>query len=1447
MNNAITILGIDVGSVAVGVAVIERDGSILHTGYRFHHGEVSATIRQLLDEAALTQIDIVAITGSTPAGVRSARRYDSEICTITAAKRLHPAIRGLLKVGGEKFSLSTFDHDGHYLGSRTNTSCAAGTGSFLDQQAVRLHLGSSEQLSEIAAQSFSRCPKIATRCAVFAKTDLIHAQQEGYSLGEISNGLCQGLAKNIVDTLFVEDTVSAGEVIFCGGVARNGAVAAHIETLTGIHFVRPALGHLYGALGACFMALDELISLDLPIAASQHFSIDELLLAESIGQKEYYYPPLTLNLSTYPDFTSIEQYLDRSEGEPTVEVDIHRTMNSNTNLDVYLGIDVGSTSTKAVLMDGSHEVVAGLYTRTAGRPLAAVQALFRAIDTIQREKKVEFSVIQCGSTGSGRKFIGTLIGADNIIDEITAHARAACQFNPEVDTIIEIGGQDAKFTTLQDGRVTSSTMNSVCAAGTGSFIEEQAAKLGCAVEDYSSRAENQRAPMVSDRCTVFMERDINHYLSLGYTVDEVLAAALHGVRENYLQKVACEKHIGKTVFFQGATAKNKALVAAFEQRLGRPIIVSKFCHLTGALGVALILRDEGKNTTDFKGFSLYRQKVEIRGEICEICTNHCKISVADVGGTEVAYGFLCGRDYGTKSYVSANTGSFQLLHERRRVCHFHRKTEEGEIRIGLPAAVHMVEDLPMWQFFFDQLGLVTVTSEGCRDGQVQGKKLTRAEFCAPITAMHGHVAWLLDRADYIFLPTFLEEKAKDVRRQYCYYTQFLPALTASMAGDIEHRILRPIVRYLYTSFHTKIELYRMMKDIVPNRWNFFDVAQAYDKALQFKKEGKGQMVRLMAERRAGGSDVQVVFVGRPYSVLSPGLNGNVPTIFNKLGIDTFYQDMLSYKRDEVAHIQPLLDEIHWEHGVRILEAAEVIAQRDMLYPVFLTSFMCTPDAFVIDYFKKVMDSHNKPYLILQLDEHDSSVGYETRIEAAVRSFRNHHRKKRRWLDVDYTTINPRLDPELNRKYLIFPNWDAITCGLLAATLRREGYKVVLMEESHRIIREGLRHNSGQCLPLNIVAQGYIETMRCHDLNPADCSLWLNHATISCNIRLYPHHIKTIITEQGFGEAGVYVGKLSFAEISFRAAANAYFAYMLGGMLRRVACRIRPYERKNGETDRVLAEGVALLSAAFAEGREKEDALRFIVSRFGAIARTVTRRPKVAIFGDLYVRDNRVMNQDLVRFIEIHGGEVITTPYSEYAKMIAPSYFRKWFNEGKYLDLLAYRALLSTMSRMEKTYMRIFAPVLGGEVFSYDDDPVQVLSEYNIQPENTGESMDNILKIHYIKKHFPDVSLFVQTSPSLCCPSLVTEAMRDRIEKKTGVPVVSVTYDGTGGSKNEVILPYLKYPRNETRKGGETGQEIHGAARREGPPAIESVPGNRQWKQTLLSSVPVDENWVWPHR
>jgi len=277
-----------------------------------------------------------------------------------------------------------------------------------------------------------------------------------------------------------------------------------------------------------------------------------------------------------------------------------------------------------------------------------------------------------------------------------------------------------------------------------------------------------------------------------------------------------------------------------------------------------------------------------------------------------------------------------------------------------------------------------------------------------------------------------------------------------------------------------------------------------------------------------------------------------------------------------------------------------------------------------------------------------------------------------------------------------------------------------------------------------------------------------------------------------------------AEISVKLPLNNYFAYMFGGYLRKMGCRLRPYEKIRGATTGAIAKSLDILTAAFRENRSKTDAVAKVVSLFETIAvkkpEECPYRPKVAVFGDLFARDNDVINQNLIRFVEDNGGEALTTPYSCHIKMIARPYLKKWFAEGNYLTVLKSLTLFQTAKRKEASYYKYFERILKEPMPQYDEPPEEILSQYGLRMEHTGESMENLLKIHYVKKYHPDVALFVQVSPAFCCPALVTEAMAKEIENKEGTPIISITYDGTGGNKNDAIIPYLKLLQTEQNSG-----------------------------------------------
>ncbi len=1392
MNNE-TLLGIDIGSVTLSVVQMDLSGQVLKTAYLFHQGQIRQCLRSAGEQFDLSTVAGIAACAAPCFNPEMVRLFNPQVALISAAKLLCGEARSMLLVGAEKFMLVKFDEQGIFESVRSNSSCAAGTGSFLDQQAFRLNLSGIEELCETAMRNKGPMPDIASRCSVFAKTDLIHAQQRGYSIEAICDSLCKGLAINIIDTLFNQESPQA-PVFFAGGVSKNAAVIHHLEKLLGTRFLLHEHAHCLGAIGACYSGLQE--KLVIPMGSITW--LDEVLLPENTG-KSYFHPPLSMTQSEYPDFRSADSWNFKpvvTRHPMDVQVDLYTPLIKGTVYETFLGIDIGSTSTKAIITTSDHITLAGFYTYTSGNPAEAIQAIFEAVEDLVASRDAGLHFKGVGTTGSGRKFIGKIIHADLVVDEITSHARAAWELNPNTDTIIEIGGQDSKFTLMHDGMVTFSQMNAVCAAGTGSFLEEQARKLGCSLSAYAQRTEGVSAPLASDRCTVFMERDTNQLLNKGYSVNEILATTLHSVMENYLKKVAVEGSIGNHVCFQGATAKNRSLVAAFEQRLGKKIFVSPYCHLTGALGVALLLAEEKPFKTGFRGLAIYKESFDIRSETCTICSNHCHISLANVGGEQEAYGFLCGRDYETKKHVAPDSSVFNLLEERARVLRIRQpESNIRDVVIGLPASLHLFEDLSLWKRFFANLSIRTVTSEHYSDPVKSGKRIAGAEFCAPIDSMYGHVAWLAGKSDVIFLPVSLETREKDEKsdRYYCYYTQFAASLVYTLKDkQIAGKLISPMLNFSKGNRHIVRQLAESLHPVIGSAATPAKVKTAFDEALLFSHDLKKKLNILYKTEFKPDSNISVVLLGRPYVVLAKSMNKGIPDIFARMGIKTFFQDMVSPDDLQAAEPELQLQKIPWYYAAKILETARTAATTKNLYPVLITAFKCAPDSFILEYFRKLLDEYHKPYLILQIDEHDSNVGYETRIEAAIRSFRNHASRNLELPEPRSLELLPHLETRINGKTLLFPNWDNLVAPLLVANLKRGGIDARLMHSSEMTIKKSMASNTGQCLPVNIVAQEFIDYVEQHGLKPENTMLWMTKCYITCNLRLYPFYVKNLLEDHGHGfeNASVYTGELSHLEIAVSTSYYAYFAYLLGGLIRKLGCRIRPYEVTRGATDIAIEKSIRILEAAFLGTSSMDAAVVEAIALFDKIEQKGEQKPCVAIFGDLYVRDNDIMNQDLIREIEENGGEVITTPYTDLVKITIENVIRRAMERGDYFRTGLYRVMLSSIKILEDRYYKHFKKYLGPKPAV---NPVLLekhLVEFNISPYHSGESYENILKIFYILENYPDISLFVQTNPAFCCPALVTEAMAREIRRITGIPVLTLTYDGTSGNKNDVIVSYL---------------------------------------------------------
>lgn len=1446
MTDVTAILGIDIGSISIASVLLDAGGSVIQQQYLSHNGNIRPVLSDVFANLPLKQVNAFAVVAEKGREFfTTGIEVNEQVAIIEGVKRHCPDVRTILTIGGENFGLILIDDQGRYKKYISNSACAAGTGSFLDQQATRLGLSGSEQLSRIAAQYEGEAPKIATRCAVFAKTDLIHIQQQGYSLDAIAAGLSCGVAQNICDTLM--HGVSLHQpMVAVGGVSRNRTVIQRIEDRVNVSI--QVLDHCetMGALGAALIAQKHLVS------GTAHLTcLDELMNTQPV-KRSYFYAPLSDVNREATDFGSWKSFTSHE-----VEVDIYHPLQAGGVNECHLGIDIGSTSTKAVLMNNRTRPLVGMYTRTKGQPIAALQELTRTMEALEHEYKTRFLIKSAGTTGSGRKFIQRVARAEYTVDEISAHARAAWHLNPEIDTIIEIGGQDAKFTVMKKGHVIFSVMNYVCAAGTGSFIEEQAKRLNVPLHQYAEQAMDQNAPLISDRCTVFMERDLNQLLSQGYTKQELLASVLHSVRDNYLTKVAHLNKIGRHIAFQGATAKNHALVKAFEQKLGQGIYVSKYCHLTGALGVCLKLADGMNSTTSRFRRGLHRETIVADEYICEFCHNNCKIKQIEIEGEKLGWGYLCGRDE-TKGYQKKAQTGFDLLRTHRRIFDVDRAAaaphhadpinlfhefKQGGIKaiirrpelslshlrnrfqfnvlelhseifrtgivskenghktstrtlIGLPQTLTLLEYVPLWELFFKLLGFEPVVSGAQANSVQMGLEIRAAEYCTPMTEFHGHVKYLSSEADWIFFPQMFEARDKDVKKYYCYYSHFaVPVVQNTLGNDVAGRIIAPLLNMNDSPDEIIRDIYLSLPEALKKQTSFDRVDESYRLAYDWFWERRRDLQTFYTDQLGEANDISVALLGRPYMILNPRLNQGIPEKLSEKGIQSFFMDMIPEDESRLDVSRDFARINHWHYGNQIIKKAEIVARTTGLFPIFITAFKCSPDSFIITYFKKIMDYYGKPYLILQLDDHAASEGYDTRLEAAIETFRGHQ---------DSGPQTPRPTITLKRRFedkiYLLPAYDHLQARLVQAAFEHAGIDTRLVEQTPDIIMRGLQYNDGQCLPISSISLGIQKVIEAEKLDPSRAVYFSNSdANVACNLPQYPVMIKQVLEKLGNGldRVDVLVSRFLPTDLPMELMYNNYMAYVVTGLIQKMIHRIRPRERESGQTNRVLERSVDRLVECFEKGLNKESVFQSIVKDFQAIDLHDLSLPQVGIVGDLFVRDNDTYNQHLVDAIEAAGAEVVTVPFIDSIGLYADVHFRAQWVNGKYLDLLADKVTFNALRLFGSRLREIAESILGPEVCHLKRVPETYLKDYFLELKHGGETVENLLKVFYLKETCQRLKFIINVNPIFCCPGLISEAIYKKVENDIDIPILSILYDGSQADKNRILKPYLHYLKEES--------------------------------------------------
>jgi len=1006
-------IGIDVGSVSVKTALFSRtpaDAALLarladEAGYqpvreladdRGERGWLSvgpytrivgtpaAVVRQTMERivSLIDQVSLGVVGGTGTGAAMMEQEFGiasfSDLRVVArAAEALVPQVRTLFEIGGETSKYVRLEHAGtsglRVTDFHTNGDCAAGTGSFLDQQAGRLQFRI-EDMGRIALGA-RRAAQIAGRCSVFAKSDMIHAQQRGFTPDEVLNGLCEAVARNF------QSAISRGRAIVpdiacVGGVAANGGVVRALERVFGLErgtLIVPPDHASFGAVGAALLGSDK--------ARDGGPASSEIVIAGAgAGHRDFpRAPALTLdNVLLLRDQIGVvppESLTGPVEG--------------------FLGIDIGSVSTNVVVIDGDGRMLKEIYLRTNARPIEAVA---RGLRELQAAFGDRLTIRGVGTTGSGREMIGELVGADTVKDEITAHKTGAVildrsLLNLGVDTIFEIGGQDAKFIGLQDGIVVDFAMNEACAAGTGSFLEERAKEIGIKIEEqFAALAFSSEAPIrLGERCTVFMERDVNDCIRHGAAIPDVVAGLALSVASNYINRVVRGRHIGNVVFFQGGTAYNDAVAAAMSVTIGKRVIVPPFNGVIGAFGVAHLALQKMRDgrPTAFRGFDLDQVSYDLHEFTCRGCANYCQMQRFTIEGEPTYWGDKCAVRYRrtTKAEREPVIEDLVAFRNGRLLEGYDPEAGDGPV-VGLPYCLSTYDWAPFWFGVFRSLGLRVKLSEPTTNRIVkEGLEATVSEPCFPIQVAHGHIRWLFDNgADLVLVPNNISAPGEAQGRPYffCPWNQTLPFVAKAAPFIFEHReqIVAPTLWFNHGPAAVAAAIRESLKGAglkYSARAVEAAVARGFDALHAFQASLAEAGTRALAALEQTG-EPGVVLLGRPYNVYDRGISLDVATKLRHLyGANVLGYDFLSAGHDERRRRE---DTMYWNCGAHLLAAAAFAKSRPYLHLIYITNFKCGPDSYVKH---SVLEAAGRPFLTLQFDGHNNDAGVLTRCEAYLES------------------------------------------------------------------------------------------------------------------------------------------------------------------------------------------------------------------------------------------------------------------------------------------------------------------------------------------------------------------------------------------------------------------------------------------------------------------------------
>ncbi len=1274
MSDRLKSLGLCLGASTVSVVQLacdreQRGFNIFQRpkiiDYRLHphEGDPKKTLLSVLDELDFCAFDRIAATG------RKFRRFVN-LSSISEPEAVEYAYRyvkppdvqcpAVVAAGGETFMVYVMDASGRISNVITGNKCASGTGEFFLQQLRRMNV-TLEEAGQWAA--VEQPHHVSGRCSVFCKSDCTHATNKGVPKSQVSAGLCQMMANKILELL---KKVERRNIMITGGTACNRMMVEYLRReIPGL--IVPEEAPYFEALGAALWTLEHDTR---PFAGRAQLFVTEIASFDSLAPLRDY--------------------------ENQVEFKHMETGTLQAGDSCILGLDVGSTTTKAVLLRRADDaMLASVYLRTNGDPVGASRQCYRAlVEQIQQHVDLEqITIAGLGVCGSGRQIAGLHALTGGVINEIIAHATAAVHFDNRVDTIFEIGGQDAKYTYITNSVPSDYAMNEACSAGTGSFLEESALEtLGIAMQEIAEVAlRGRRPPNFNDQCAAFIASDIKNAIHEGIAREDIVAGLVYSICMNYSNRVKGNRPVGEKVFMQGGVCYNKAVPLAMAALIGKPIIVPPEPGLMGAFGVALEVKNRietGSMTESCFDLKTLAQRDVTYGKsfVCtggrERCDRRCKIALIEIEGTKYPFGGACNRYYNLRQRVRYDVENLDLVRLRQRLVFEKYAGGTPRIpirgRIGINRSFLVNTYYPLYSNFFAELGYESVLPE---QPAPEGVDQRNAPFCYPVELAHGFFHTLLNHKtplDFVFLPHFkavpYQGDNSTSQSQICplaqgetFYLQTTFRKQLEQLAQRGTRVLSPLIDLTDGVAQAREPMLKMARRMgIGRREALTAFETAVQRQLACLAEMKSIGSRVLQDLKSDPRRIAVVIFSRPYSGFADEAHMGIPHKFASRGVLTLPLDFLDVSQESAKR------HMYWGIGQLIMKGARFVRKHPQLFGTYITNFSCGPDSFVIGYFREIMG--RKPSLTLELDSHTADAGLETRIEAFLdvvhayndlvaqrrihtppRAFRPARTMLQRGVLSVATSggeVLPMKDPRIT---MLVPSMGRIGSEAFAAVLRGQGFHA----KAHRPSDEGIlklgRANTTckECLPL-ILTTGTLLSYIGNGMRPDEVLVYfMPTGSGPCRFGQYYIFMEDLIKRLEIPNVAVFAltSENSYVGMENGFERKGWWAVIVSDVMEDIRAMLLANAADAQTAVHIFDEEwqQILHTLEVGEFSDLENQLSRTARRLSSIARKLPLElvPTIGLAGEIFVRRDGLSRQYLTEMLAEKGFATICSPVAEW--------------------------------------------------------------------------------------------------------------------------------------------------------------------------------------------------------